>query len=450
MRFLIAGAAMLAAAALAISEPASAKGWGGGGGGGGGGHPSYSGGGRGPSAGYSHIGRSNISTYHGPHHSLSSHGPKHSLSSHGKLSSLSKSSKSWKPSTNKSLTHDKTTNKSLTHDKTWTHDALWKGDKFFHHHHHHFFSAFFIPVFWPFVFDYVFWPCDYWYYYSCYYGPFWAYGYYDLFGGIYWPYGYAGGYGGYAYGDRHARRHVARTDPADGASDELARLCGEEAAGLVKFPFDRIVERVQPTDAQRAALQDLKNATADAGEKLKSSCPTETAFTPVGRLDTAEQRFRAMRAAVEEVRAPLEHFYDSLTDQQKARFDVIGASREGERGGRKGNAGTARACGERTNGVAALPIDRIERTVQPNDAQRADLEALRTASANAADRIKAACPSETPLTAIGRLDAVEKRLDAMLEAIKGVRGPLEKFYGSLSDEQKARFNRMGTETQRAG
>ncbi len=89
--------------------------------------------------------------------------------------------------------------------------------------------------------------------------------------------------------------------------------------------------------------------------------------------------------------------------------------------------------------------------MQPNDAQRAGLEELRTASASAADRIKAACPSETPLTAIGRLDAVEKRLDAaMLDAIKAVRGPLEKFYGSLSDEQKARFNRMGMETQRAG
>ncbi len=435
-RFLVAAAAVLAAAALAISEPASAKGGGGGGYGGGGRGPS--GGGHGLSAGhYSGHSSTGPSTYRGTHHSLSTHGPKHSITSHGKLSTWSKTS------TNKS------TNKSSTHDKSWTHHAAWNHDKFFSHHHRHFFSAFFIPVFWPFVFDYVFWPCDYWYSYDCYYGPFWAYGYYDLFGGIIWPYGYAAGYGGYGYGDRYVRRHhVARTDPADGGSEQLGRLCGEEATGLVKFPFDRIVERVQPTDAQRAALQDLKNATASAGEKLKSSCPTETAFTPVGRLDIAEQRFRAMRGAVEEVRAPLEHFYDSLTDQQKARFDVIGASRAADRAGRKGNASTA--CGERTNGVAALPIDRIERTVQPNDAQRADLEDLRNASASAADRIKAACPSETPLTAIGRLDALEKRLDAMLDAIKAVRGPLEKFYGSLSDEQKARFNRMGLETKRAG
>jgi hypothetical protein len=88
--------------------------------------------------------------------------------------------------------------------------------------------------------------------------------------------------------------------------------------------------------------------------------------------------------------------------------------------------------------------------VQPNDAQRADLEDLRTASANAAELIKASCPSGTPFMAIGRLDAIEKRLDAMLGAINTVRGPLEKFYGSLNAEQKARFNRIGLETQRAG
>jgi len=74
-------------------------------------------------------------------------------------------------------------------------------------------------------------------------------------------------------------------------------LCGEEAAGLVKFPFDRIVERVQPSDAQRAGVEDLKNAAAKAADTLKSSCPTEMALTPVGRLDIAERRFQAMRDA---------------------------------------------------------------------------------------------------------------------------------------------------------
>jgi hypothetical protein len=38
---------------------------------------------------------------------------------------------------------------------------------------------------------------------------------------------------------------------------------------------------------------------------------------------------------------------------------------------------------------------------------------------------------------------MEQRLDGMLQAIETVRPALTRFYGSLSDEQKARFDRMG-------
>ena len=48
-----------------------------------------------------------------------------------------------------------------------------------------------------------------------------------------------------------------------------------------------------------------------------------------------------------------------------------------------------------------------------------------------------------PQTPAAQLDAVKTRLTAMVEAMKTVRPPLEAFYASLSDEQKARFNTMG-------
>jgi len=38
---------------------------------------------------------------------------------------------------------------------------------------------------------------------------------------------------------------------------------------------------------------------------------------------------------------------------------------------------------------------------------------------------------------------MEQRLDAMLRAVQTVQPALEKFYGSLGDEQKERFNRLG-------
>ena len=41
-----------------------------------------------------------------------------------------------------------------------------------------------------------------------------------------------------------------------------------------------------------------------------------------------------------------------------------------------------------------------------------------------------------------RIDAMEQRLEAMLRAINIVQPALQNFYGTLSDEQKERFNRF--------
>jgi len=81
--------------------------------------------------------------------------------------------------------------------------------------------------------------------------------------------------------------------------------------------------------------------------------------------------------------------------------------------------------------------------VRPNEAQRVKLEALQSAAANAADVIKAACPSEAPSTPPSRLAAIGKHLQAMLQAVETIRPKLDDFYNALSDDQKARFNTMG-------
>jgi hypothetical protein len=48
------------------------------------------------------------------------------------------------------------------------------------------------------------------------------------------------------------------------------------------------------------------------------------------------------------------------------------------------------------------------------------------------------------------LAAMEMRLQAMLEAANTVKPALDDFYGSLTSEQKARFNRIGRELANAG
>jgi len=99
--------------------------------------------------------------------------------------------------------------------------------------------------------------------------------------------------------------------------------------------------------------------------------------------------------------------------------------------------------------VASLPIDRISAAVAPDDQQRAALDALANASLQAAKTTKAACPADVAFTPTGRLDAMERRMQAMAQAVGLIRPPLESFYGMLSDEQKARFNAIGHDDHEA-
>jgi hypothetical protein len=89
------------------------------------------------------------------------------------------------------------------------------------------------------------------------------------------------------------------------------------------------------------------------------------------------------------------------------------------------------------------PIERVMQAVKPTDVQRTALDALNDASKKAADFLAANCPVDQTLTPPARVAAMEKRLNAMIEAIKIVQPALQSFYGSLTDEQKAHFNQLG-------
>jgi LTXXQ motif family protein len=100
-------------------------------------------------------------------------------------------------------------------------------------------------------------------------------------------------------------------------------------------------------------------------------------------------------------------------------------------------------CDPRAAGLAEWRMQAIERAVQPTDAQRTALDELRKASTKAAEIVAAACPREFPTTASARMEAMEKRLDSMLQAIKAVRPAFDSFYSSLNDEQKKRVDAVG-------
>jgi LTXXQ motif family protein len=94
-----------------------------------------------------------------------------------------------------------------------------------------------------------------------------------------------------------------------------------------------------------------------------------------------------------------------------------------------------RMCGDESRDIAGLPINEIEQAIEPNEPQLAALEELGTASIQAAQTIRAACPAQAVLTAPGRLAAMQQRIEAMNSAVAIVRPPLERVYGLLDDEQ---------------
>ncbi len=108
-----------------------------------------------------------------------------------------------------------------------------------------------------------------------------------------------------------------------------------------------------------------------------------------------------------------------------------------------GRGGMGAMCDPRGAGLAEWRMERIERLINPTEAQRAALNDLRTASTKAAEIVSAACPREFPASASARLELMEKRLDAMQQAIKTVRPAFDAFYATLNDEQKARINTGG-------
>ena len=300
------------------------------------------------------------------------------------------------------------------------------------------------PLYWPFayydMYNYAMWG-------NGYDNSFWGYGYGDIYAGIFAPYGYddlTGYLPQYASGNPG---DVGQAPPASAAPaaapNQLTQMCGDDSRDIAGLPIDQVQQAIQPTGEQAAALDDLANASVKAAQDIKAACPSDIALTAPSRLAAMQKRIEAMIAAVQTVQPPLEKFYGLLSDEQKAKLTALGNDQR-QATTTNNTAGALPAnCGAAQAGVMEWPAAEIDQTVRPTDAQRASLAALQNATAKAADMLKTSCVANDPLTPPARLAAVGKRLDAMLQAVKPVSAALNDFYGSLSDEQKARFEAIG-------
>jgi hypothetical protein len=107
------------------------------------------------------------------------------------------------------------------------------------------------------------------------------------------------------------------------------------------------------------------------------------------------------------------------------------------------------ACGTGPAGLAQWGIARIEQSLSLSGTPLARFNDLKDASEKAVKFLQESCPTNDPVTPTGRLEAMERRLEAMLEAVRTVRPALDDFYASLTDEQKARLNVLDTEPRSA-
>ena len=331
------------------------------------------------------------------------------------------------------------------HQNHWRHDwhggwGGWGGSTYW-------------PYFYGDLFAFALWPYGY-------YDPYWAYGDIFVWDAMFWPgpdYAYDPGYdvyGNYAYGGP-ARTRAARARNVDREttgsatptnSNDLAQTCGGLAPGVTDLPFDYIEQALKPTDEQLKALVALKAASSQASDALKASCPSEVLLTPLGRLDIVQKRLDGMIQALGIVRTPLDNFYNSLSEEQRQRFAALGPASDARADRRRGiSSGNdlAALCSRRTESFTQLPVERIEQAVKPTQEQQDAFARLKIASTEAANQLQASCPTQTPQSLMDRFDALGKRVGAMAEAIKTVRPALASFYGTLTDEQKARFNTLG-------
>jgi LTXXQ motif family protein len=273
-----------------------------------------------------------------------------------------------------------------------------------------------------------------------------------------------------------------RSGPFGATIEKLVRGCAVQAAEFENWPFDAIERTVGPDEGQRKALAGLRDAAKQAAQGLTAECPQDAPAAPAARLEAVEQGIDVALKAFDTVEPKLQAFYGALNDEQKARlyqglaapavanaaattgrseaqeerhgrreyssrrdrWRAYAAEREAARGrgARQAAPGWSGACEQFAAVLRNWPVREIERDVRLSDAQRVAFYELVTSSLKAAGTLASACPANTALTPVGRLETMRKRLSAVRAATAAIRPALMHFYQALDQGQKVRFAGM--------
>lgn len=262
-------------------------------------------------------------------------------------------------------------------------------------------------------------------------------------------------------GSATADRRTTAHGPFGALIEQIARDCGREVAEMKSFPLDAIAQSISPDDAQAAALKNIRAMAGTSADTLAQNCSEQLPPMPASRLDTVDRGLEAIQTALNTLQSPLQSFYESLQEEQKARVIIKFIIARGEIAGfdttsttaaiklrtasaEKPHKGSARApqvwsCEQLEAGLRAWPFTRIEQVVQPQPRQYSAFYELAASVHRAADTIADSCPKDAALTPIGRLEEVRKKLAAVRQLTTIIRPALASFYELLDDRQKSRF-----------
>jgi len=104
-------------------------------------------------------------------------------------------------------------------------------------------------------------------------------------------------------------------------ANNMAPACAA-APTRVDASIEQISLAVQPTDAQRDAMDGLKQAFRNAANEIDANCPLSLSGDPLARLQATEARLDATWRALVSIQTALADFETKLSAEQRVRFDA--------------------------------------------------------------------------------------------------------------------------------
>ena len=242
--------------------------------------------------------------------------------------------------------------------------------------------------------------------------------------------------------------HVATTGENLGplrVATNFLPACDTDDTSASDWLTVRLESTLRPDAAQMRALDRLRAKLIAGTKAIRFYCHETKSNSPAERLTELEERLWAVYDADLVARPAIKAFYDSLTNQQRAKF-ITAPAPAALNDSNDANAQIGQryqGCATQSTGDTERLIDKITMTTRPTPDQQASLENLRTKSSQLEKLLLASCARPIPNSTPARLEAANGRLFDIISVANNLQIELNDFYGALDGEQKAAFDRLG-------